>query len=148
MSQQCKYARHALANMGISLNTHTEDVTLLSYVIEAHMKHELANLALRWLKTDVPALEDLIGKGVKQLKCEQIDTEAAAQFCTQRARSIAQLFVLMRARVDGDAGLKSIYETVELPTQNVLFEMERNGVLIDSMRLGAQSDALGWAMRL
>lgn len=143
VSQQCKYARHALANMGIALNTHTEDVTLLSYVIEAHMKHELANLALRWLKTDVPALEDLIGKGVKQLKCEQIDTEAAAQFCTQRARSIAQLFVLMRARVDGDAGLKSIYETIELPTQNVLFEMERNGVLIDSMRLGAQSDALG-----
>ena len=61
VSQQCKYARHALANMGIALNTHTEDVTLLSYVIEAHMKHELANLALRWLKTDVPALEDLIG---------------------------------------------------------------------------------------
>ena len=69
VSAQCKYARHALANTGIELNRSTEDVTLLSYVIEAHMKHELSNLALRWLKEDVPALEDLIGKGaIRRLK--------------------------------------------------------------------------------
>lgn len=143
VSDQCKYARHALANMGISLNTATEDVTLLSYVIEAHMKHELANLALRWLKIDVPAIEDLIGKGAKAIKCAEVECERAAQFCTSRSRAIADVFKILRTRVDSDEGLKSIYETVELPTQNVLFIMERNGVLVDSMRLGAQSDSLG-----
>lgn len=143
VSAQCKYARHALANTGIELNRSTEDVTLLSYVIEAHMKHELSNLALRWLKEDVPALEDLIGKGVKQIRCQAVEIEAAARFCATRAQAISDLFKHLRARVNADEGLRSIYETVELPTQNVLFIMERNGVLIDSMRLGAQSDALG-----
>lgn len=143
VSAQCKYARHALANAGIELNRSTEDVTLLSYVIEAHMKHELSNLALRWLKEDVPALEDLIGKGAKQIRCQAVEVEAAARFCATRAQAISDLFKHLRARVNADEGLRSIYETVELPTQNVLFIMERNGVLIDSMRLGAQSDALG-----
>lgn len=143
VSAQCKYARHALANTGIELNRSTEDVTLLSYVIEAHMKHELSNLALRWLKEDVPALEDLIGKGAKQIRCQAVEVEAAARFCATRVQAISDLFKHLRARVNADEGLRSIYETVELPTQNVLFIMERNGVLIDSMRLGAQSDALG-----
>lgn len=143
VSAQCKYARHALANTGIELNRSTEDVTLLSYVIEAHMKHELSNLALRWLKEDVPALEDLIGKGAKQIRCQAVEVEAAARFCATRAQAISDLFKHLRARVNADEGLRSIYETIELPTQNVLFIMERNGVLIDSMRLGAQSDALG-----
>lgn len=143
VSQQCKYARHALANMGVELNRHTEDVTLLSYVIEAHMKHELSNLALRWLKEDVPSLEDLIGKGVKQIPSHQVDVDAAARYCVVRSRAIRRLYKVLRERVNEDEGLRSIYETVELPTQNVLFIMERNGVLIDSMRLGAQSDALG-----
>lgn len=143
VSAQCKYARHALANTGIELNRSTEDVTLLSYVIEAHMKHELSNLALRWLKEDVPALEDLIGKGAKQIRCQAVEVEAAARFCATRAQAISDLFKHLRARVNADEGLRSIYERVELPTQNVLFIMERNGVLIDSMRLGAQSDALG-----
>lgn len=143
VSAQCKYARHALANTGIELNRSTEDVTLLSYVIEAHMKHELSNLALRWLKEDVPALEDLIGKGAKQIRCQAVEVEAAARFCATRAQAISDLFKHLRDRVNADEGLRSIYETVELPTQNVLFIMERNGVLIDSMRLGAQSDALG-----
>lgn len=143
VSDQCKYARHALANMGISLSIATEDVTLLSYVIEAHMKHELANLALRWLKIDVPVIEDLIGKGAKTIKCSQVDSESAARYCIARSRAIADVYKVLRNRVNSDEGLKSIYETVELPTQNVLFIMERNGVLIDSMRLGAQSDSLG-----
>ncbi len=143
VSAQCKYARHALANTGIELNRSTEDVTLLSYVIEAHMKHELSNLALRWLKEDVPALEDLIGKGAKQIRCQAVEVEAAARFCATRAQAISDLFKHLRARVNADEGLRSIYETIELPTQNVLFIMERNGVLIDSIRLGAQSDALG-----
>ena len=143
VSEQCKYARHALANMGIRLNAQTEDISLLSYVLEAHMKHELSNLALRWLKKDVPSLEDLIGKGVKQIRCEDLDREAAARYSGARVRAIAQLFDILRGRVNADEGLKSIYETIELPAQNVLFIMERNGVLIDSMRLGAQSDALG-----
>ena len=138
-----KFARHALLNAGMMLSKQTDDITLLSYVYEAHMKHDVANLSLRWLKADVPALEDLLGKGAKAKPAAQAEIEAAAGFAAERARAILQLYRVLHDRVAADEGLKRIYETIELPTQNVLFTMERNGVLIESLRLSAQSDALG-----
>ena len=140
---EAKFARHALTNAGYSLAANTHDITLLSYVLEAHMKHDVANLALRWLKADVASLEDLLGKGVKARKASETTVEEAAAFMAQRTQAIADLYAVLAERVNADAGLKTIYETIELPTQDVLFKMERNGVLIDSLRLSAQSDALG-----
>ena len=107
------------------------------------MKHEIGNLAMRWLKTDIVAEEDVKGKGAKALTCMQVDREVASHYATQRAQIVRELYDVMKPRIQDDEGLKTIYETVELPTQNVLFIMERNGVLIDSMQLGSQSDALG-----
>ena len=143
VTYEAKFARHVLANLGLDLNACIHDVTLMSYVIEAHMKHEIGNLAMRWLKTDIVAEEDVKGKGAKALTCMQVDREVASHYATQRAQIVRELYDVMKPRIQDDEGLKTIYETVELPTQNVLFIMERNGVLIDSMRLGSQSDALG-----
>lgn len=143
VTYEAKFARHVLANLGLELNAKIHDVTLMSYVIEAHMKHEIGNLAMRWLKTDIMAEEDVKGRGVKALTCDAVNREVASHYATQRAQIASELYHVMQARIQNDEGLKTIYETVELPTQNVLFIMERNGVLIDSMRLGAQSDALG-----
>ena len=143
VTYEAKFARHVLANLGLDLNACIHDVTLMSYVIEAHMKHEIGNLAMRWLKTDIVAEEDVKGKGAKALTCMQVDREVASHYATQRAQIVRELYDVMKPRIQDDEGLKTIYETVELPTQNVLFIMERNGVLIDSMQLGSQSDALG-----
>ncbi len=140
---EAKFARHALMNANFSLSAKTQDITLLSYVLEAHMKHDVANLALRWLKADVASHEDFLGKGVKARKASEATVEEAAAFMAQRTKAIADLYDALSTRVNSDEGLKAIYETIELPTQNVLFKMERNGVLIDSLRLSAQSDALG-----
>ena len=143
VTYEAKFARHVLANLGLDLNACIHDVTLMSYVIEAHMKHEIGNLAMRWLKTDIVAEEDVKGKGAKALTCMQVDREVASHYATQRAQIVRELYDVMKPRIQDDEGLKTIYETVELPTQNVLFIMERNGVLIDSKQLGSQSDALG-----
>ena len=143
VTYEAKFARHVLANLGLDLNACIHDVTLMSYVIEAHMKHEIGNLAMRWLKTDIVAEEDVKGKGAKALTCMQVDREVASHYATQRAQIVRELYDVMKPRIQDDEALKTIYETVELPTQNVLFIMERNGVLIDSMQLGSQSDALG-----
>ncbi len=143
VTHEAKFARHALANVGLTLSPATHDVTLMSYVIEAHMKHELSNLAMRWLKLDLPDEESVKGKGAKALASAAVSIEATARFCAARAQAVRALYSEMNKRLIEDVELKTIYETIELPTQNVLFTMERNGVLIDSMVLGAQGDALG-----
>ena len=82
VTYEAKFARHVLANLGLDLNACIHDVTLMSYVIEAHMKHEIGNLAMRWLKTDIVAEEDVKGKGAKALTCMQVDREVASHYAT------------------------------------------------------------------
>jgi DNA polymerase-1 len=143
VTADAKWLRHLFANVEIDLNATLDDVTLLSYVIEAHMKHEVENLAARWLKLDVPMREDIVGKGVKALKAPQAEVQKVAEYIAALSQAVLQLNDAMQARLDSDEKLRGIYNDVERPTQNVLLVMERNGVLVDSMRLSAQSDALG-----
>ena len=143
VTADAKWLRHLFANYNLVLNAELDDVTLLSYVIEAHMKHEVENLAARWLKLDVPMREDIVGKGVKALKATQAEVQKVADYMAALSQAVLQLNDAMQARLDKDEKLRGIYNDVERPTQNVLLAMERNGVLVDSMRLSAQSDALG-----
>lgn len=46
----------------------------------------------------------------------------------------------------GGCGIENVYETIELPTAEVLYRMERNGVLLDVNELHAQSHHLGQAL--
>jgi DNA polymerase-1 len=55
-------------------------------------------------------------------------------------------FELHRAlwpRIEAEPALRRVYEDIELPVAQVLYEMERCGVLIDRERLGAHSRELG-----
>jgi len=57
-----------------------------------------------------------------------------------------QLHHALYPRIAADAELTHVYERIELPTREVLFRMERNGVLLDPVLLGAQSRVLGERM--
>jgi len=46
-------------------------------------------------------------------------------------------------RIAGDAKLAHVYEAIEIPVRDVLFRMERNGMLIDAALLAKQSRELG-----
>ena len=45
--------------------------------------------------------------------------------------------------IENDAPLKFIYESIEMPTAEVLLKIERNGVLIDDKKLNEQSHEIG-----
>ena len=49
-------------------------------------------------------------------------------------------------RIDAQEGLKRIYREIEMPAREVIWRMERNGILIDSALLGQQSHELGTAL--
>ena len=50
---------------------------------------------------------------------------------------------VLRPQLAAEPGLDSLYRDIELPVAEVLFRMERNGVLIDADALAQQSDELG-----
>lgn len=141
IGQNLKYDQHVFANYGIALNGIAGDAMLASYIIESHLGHGLDELSERWLGLETITYESLCGKGVKQIGFADVAIEQATEYAAQDADFALRLEAHLRAQMD--AKQLEMYEKMELPVAQVLFEMERNGVQIDRAELARQSTELG-----
>ena len=141
IGQNLKYDQHVFANYGIALNGIAGDAMLASYIIESHLGHGLDELSERWLGLETITYESLCGKGAKQIGFADVAIEQATEYAAQDADFALGLEAHLRAQMD--AKQLEMYEKMELPVAQVLFEMERNGVQIDRAELARQSAELG-----
>ena len=141
LGQNLKYDQHVFANHGIALRGIAEDTLLQSYVIESHKPHDLENLVLRHLGLKTVPYADVVGKGAKQIGFDQVDLDTATRYSAEDADITLRLHQHFAPQLQGD--LAKVYRDIEMPTREVLFKMERNGVLIDSAMLARQSHELG-----
>ncbi len=146
VGQNLKYDEHVLANHGISLEGIQHDTLLQSYVFESHKTHNMDDLAMRHLGIQTISFEEVAGKGAKQVSFNQVTVETAAEYAAEDADITLQLHQAMHPVVKNDSKLNYIYEQIEMPCREVLFTIERNGVLIDSGMLNRQSNEI--AMKL
>ena len=146
VGQNIKYDVHVLANAGIAARGYRHDTMLQSYVLEAHKPHGLESLAERHLGRKGLSYEDLCGKGVHQIPFGQVDIERAADYACEDSDMTLHVHEALWPQIQADAGLRYIYEQVEMPTSEVLGRIERTGVLIDAPRLAAQSQELAERM--
>ncbi|PXX46011.1 DNA polymerase I [Aquitalea magnusonii] len=142
--QNLKYDRHVFANHGIQLAGVVDDSMLASYVLESHQRHNMDDLAARHLGETTVSYEDICGKGAKQIGFGEVDIEIAANYAAEDADITLRLNQYFAPQLSGRLG--EIYRDIELPVAEVLFRMERNGVLIDREQLAAQSHQLGTQM--
>ncbi|HGG9398021.1 TPA: DNA polymerase I [Neisseria meningitidis] len=141
IGQNLKYDQHVFANYGIALNGIAGDAMLASYIIESHLGHGLDELSERWLGLETITYESLCGKGAKQISFADVAIGQATEYAAQDADFALRLEAHLRAQMD--AKQLEMYEKMELPVAQVLFEMERNGVQIDRAELARQSAELG-----
>jgi DNA polymerase-1 len=143
VGQNLKYDMHIFANHGITLRGIAHDTLLQSYVFESHMNHGMDNLSERHLGIKPIAFEEVAGKGAKQVGFNQVAIEQASEYAAEDADITLQLHQAMSPIVEGDDKLRFIYEQIEMPVSQILFTMERNGVLIDAHMLNRQSNEIG-----
>jgi DNA polymerase-1 len=143
LGQNIKYDQHVLANHGIVLSGVAHDTMLQSYVLESHRQHDLDSLAWRHLDVKTITYPEVTGKGSAQISFEQVAVERATEYSAEEPDLTLQLHDLLYPRVTADAELAHVYQDIELPTREVLFRMERNGVLLDPQLLAAQSKEIG-----
>jgi len=146
IGQNLKFDRHVLANHGIRLKGIVHDTLLESYVAESHMPHDLDSLAARFTDLSVITYHDVAGKGAKQIGFDQVDIDTATQYAAEDADVTLRVHAALYPQIEPAPGLKSVYETIELPVADILFRMERNGVLLDREKLSTQGRELGEAM--
>lgn len=143
LGQNLKYDQHVLANHGITLKGIAHDTLLQSYVFESHKSHGMDALSERHLGIKTISFEEVAGKGAKQVGFNQVTVEVAAEYAAEDADITLQLHEAMYPQISGDEKLNYIYSQIEMPVSDILFTIERNGVLIDANMLNIQSNEIG-----
>lgn len=143
VGQNLKYDQHVLANHGIAINGIAHDTLLQSYVFESHKSHGMDALSERHLGFKPISFEEVAGKGAKQVTFNQVTVETAAEYAAEDADITLQLHHAMYPQVAADSKLDFIYSHIEMPSSQALFNIERNGVLIDRAMLASQSNEIG-----
>ncbi|ARD20398.1 DNA polymerase I [Shewanella japonica] len=143
VGQNLKYDISIFANAGITLKGVQFDTMLESYVFNSvASRHDMDGLALKYLGHKNISFEEIAGKGAKQLTFNQIELDVASPYAAEDADITLRLHQHLWPRVEKEAKLTSVFNDLELPLIQVLSDIERQGVLIDSMLLSQQSDEL------
>ena len=142
LGQHVKYDRHVLANHGIEVAGYVHDTMLQSYVLEVHRPHNLSSLAERHLGRAGIDYEALCGKGAHQIPFAQVPVDKAAYYGCEDADQTLEVHLALWPRLRAEPGLARVY-ALEIATSEVLYRVERHGVLIDGALLHKQSHELG-----
>ncbi|MEZ9049371.1 DNA polymerase I [Vibrio sp. 10N.247.311.64] len=147
VGQNLKFDMSVLARYGIEMKGIKHDTMLASYVFNSvGGKHDMDSLALRFLQHSCISFEQIAGKGKKQLTFNQIELGEASPYAAEDADVTLRLHNRLMENIEQDEKLKAIYEEIEVPLIPVMSRIERTGVFIDDMLLGAQSQEI--AVRL
>jgi DNA polymerase I len=142
LGQHVKYDRHVFANHGIEVRGYVHDTMLESYVLEVHKPHGLASLAERHLGRTGIDYETVAGKGASQIGFNQVPIDKAAEYSCEDSDQTLDVHLALWPKLENDRKLRFIYD-LEMQSSEVLYRIERNGVLIDAQALAQQSNELG-----
>ena len=145
LGQHIKYDRHVFANHGIEVRGYVHDTMLQSYVLEVNKPHGLGSLAERHLGRSGISYEDLCGKGVHQIKFNQVEIAKAAEYSCEDSDQTLAVHQVLWPQLQANDALRFIY-ALEIKSSESLYRIERNGVLIDGPMLAKQSGELGLRM--
>jgi DNA polymerase-1 len=131
-----------LAWHGVTLHGVHGDTLLASYVLDAtRPDHTLEGLALDHLGYKALTLDDVAGRGAKATPLPRIAPTALLAYAGERADLARQLAAHLTPLML-DAGVEGVYREMELPLIDVLVDVERAGIRIDSTALAGLSRRL------
>ena len=142
VGQNFKYDLTIFARNGIDVQGVAFDTMLESYVLNSTGRHNMDDLAKRYLGHQTISFEEIAGKGKNQLTFNQIPLEKAAEYAAEDADVTMKLQQVLWEKLSKEPSLEKLFKEMELPLLGVLSRMERRGVLIDSDALFLQSNEI------
>lgn len=140
IGQHIKYDSHVLKKYGIELNNWHMDTMLASYVINGvATRHNMDDLARHYLGVNTTTFEDVAGKGAKQLSFDKVDMDKASDYACEDADITYRLFSVFDEYLQKDNNANSLLHKLEIPTAQILAQMEHDGILIKTEFLGKLS---------
>jgi DNA polymerase-1 len=146
-AQNGKYDLHVLNRYRLAVQGLSEDTMLASFVLNAgRARHDMDSMALNYLGYQTIAYSDVAGKGAKQIPFSQVAIDDACTYAAEDADITLRLQHYFAPQLAAEPMLDALYHGLEVPLQQVLCDIEENGVLIDVKLLQAQSADLSARM--
>ena len=126
-----KFDMKVLRRHGIHLRGLHDDTMVAAFVLnKSHVG--LKSLALGELGIQMTPIEDLIGKGRKQLSMVDVSAEEAGKYAAADADITLRLANLLLPQLAENDMLETLYRELELPLIPILVDMELAGVTLDT----------------
>ncbi len=143
VGQNLKYDMSVLGQVGVELAGIAYDTMLESYVLNSvASRHNMDDLARKYLDIETIHYEDVAGKGAKQLSFDQVPLQQAADYAAEDADIALRLHQVLWPKLEAEPTLARVFREIELPLVGVLSRVERNGTLLDAGLLGEHSREL------
>lgn len=150
VNQNIKYDLLVLRNQGVRVAGVAGDPMVAHYLLHAgERSHSMETLSLEYLHHQVIPITDLIGprpragsKQAPQKRMDEVPTARVAEYAGEDADVALRLAALLEAELT-KAGLKTLYDTVEVPLIEVLAELEYNGIRLDTDMLRRVGEEMG-----
>ena len=143
IGQNLKYDISVLARYDVPVRARIFDTMLESYVLNSvASRHNMDDLALKYLGETTVHFEDIAGKGAKQLTFNEIELDKAGPYAAEDADITFRLHETLYAKLSQDSSLISVFADIEMPLVKILSHVERTGVLLDEEQLDRQSTEL------
>ncbi|MFZ5810346.1 MAG: DNA polymerase I [Chloroflexota bacterium] len=137
-----KYDYVVLARHGLAPQPLHFDSMIAEWLCDPN-SHNLGLKNLAWvrLNTQMTTIEELIGKGKKQISMAETPIEQAAAYAAMDAAIVFRLKPVLLEELTQKGGLK-LLEEMEMPLVPILAEMEMKGISLDVDLLGQMSAEL------
>lgn len=142
IGQNIKYDLTVFANHGIEVQGVAFDTMLESYTQNSTGRHNMDDLAERYLGHKTIAFEEIAGKGKNQLTFDKIALDVASEYAAEDADVTMKLHQTLFPELEKTPTLLKLFNDIEMPLVRVLSHIERNGVLIDPQKLLVQSQEI------
>ena len=131
IAHNAKYDYIVLAKNGLYVTPLTFDTMLAEFIIDPGSHNlGLKNMAFGKLGEEMTHIEDLIGKGKKQITMAGVAIESAAPYAVSDAETTLRLMPILQADLQRVNGTK-LLEEIDLPLTPVLADMEMTGISLD-----------------
>lgn len=120
----------------IELNNMYFDITIAEYLIDSKSStsYECSVIAMKYLTRKIKSKEELLGKGAKAKKFEEIDFKDLSEYISDILNTVANTYPKMEQKMV-ESEMDALFYHVEMPLVEVLGSMEYLGMKVDKEQL-------------
>ena len=141
IGQNIKFDLMVLRHAGLDVRGRLYDTMIIHYLLDPESRHGMDHLAATFLNYTPIPIEELIGKGARQITMDRVPIEKVSVYAAEDADVTLRLKLHLWPMLV-KAGLNTLYLTIEEPLIRVLADIEMTGVKIDTEVLAASGRTL------